>query len=83
MPLRSMLCRNPSTTLWSKEFIRRLPSSGSRWMFSSDSRCTTDAGPRSRCPAFHSPAYSSNRTAPYRAIRSAFAWPRGAAFLAL
>ncbi|WP_369174513.1 hypothetical protein AB5J49_44215 [Streptomyces sp. R28] len=52
-------------------------------MFSSDSRCTTEAGPGSRCPAFHSPAYSSNRIAPYRAIRSAFAWPRGAAFFAL
>ncbi len=38
---------------------------------------------RSRCPAFHSPAYSWNRIAPYLAIRSAFACPRGAAFFAL
>ncbi|MEV0692536.1 hypothetical protein [Streptomyces sp. NPDC050388] len=52
-------------------------------MASSESRCTTDAGPRSRCPAFHRAAYSSNRIAPYLAMRSAFAWPRGAAFFAL
>ncbi|MGJ3558533.1 hypothetical protein ACR6C2_04515 [Streptomyces sp. INA 01156] len=37
----------------------------------------------SRCPAFHRAAYSSSRIAPYLAIRSAFAWARGAAFLAL
>ncbi|GAQ68274.1 hypothetical protein SsS58_08733 [Streptomyces scabiei] len=73
----------PSTTLWSKVFILRLPSSGSRWMFSSDSRCTTEAGPRSRWAAFHSAAYSSNRIAPYLAIRSAFACPLGAALFAL
>ncbi|MEF9908198.1 hypothetical protein [Streptomyces sp. P9-A2] len=52
-------------------------------MFSSESRCTTDAGPGSRCPAFHRAAYSSHRIAPYVAIRSAFARPRGAAFFAL
>lgn len=83
IPLRSRVWRKLSTTLWSKVFIRRLPSSGSRWMFSSDSRCTLDAGPRSRWPAFHSSAYSWNRIAPYLAIRSAFACPRGAAFFAL
>ncbi|WP_327342277.1 hypothetical protein [Streptomyces europaeiscabiei] len=72
----------PSTAFWSKALIRRLPGSGSRWMFNSDSRCTTE-GPRSRWAAFHSAAYSSNRIAPYLAIRSAFAWPLGAAFFAL
>ncbi|WGD39074.1 hypothetical protein [Streptomyces cathayae] len=63
--------------------IRRLPGSGGRWMAGSDSRRTTEAAPGSRCPAFHRAAYSSKRIAPYLAIRSAFAWARGAAFFAL
>ncbi|MFF5362754.1 MFS transporter [Streptomyces scabiei] len=73
------LWRHPRFT-WA--IIRRLPSSGSRWMFSSDSRYTREAGPRSRWAAFHSAAYSSNRIAPYLAIRSAFAWRLGPAFFA-
>ncbi|NEB02731.1 hypothetical protein [Streptomyces sp. SID13726] len=56
-PARAAACaaaamRSASSAVLSKLSIRRLPSCGSRWMSSSDSRCLTDAGPRLRGVAF-------------------------------